>query len=291
MAASNIAGKSGEDRVGTDAVQIRAGIEQTRARMGETLEQIGDRLNPHHISAQVRDNIRNATLGKVENMARNAADRVTDTQHTVMDTVRDNPLPAAMVGLGLGWLFLNGRRQSATRMSRGASYEDVEYARGGDATQRHAYAGGASAGQLPGQLPADANADGPRTVEHARERAGEPGQQMKDSVSHLAERARDSASTVTNQARAGARRVEEQFHDNPLAIGAMSLAMGLAAGFAIPTTDREVSLMGDAGSRVVDRAQGMARETADKVQHVASRVIDEAKATTKEASREEGLSI
>ncbi|HEX3157662.1 MAG TPA: DUF3618 domain-containing protein [Gemmatimonadaceae bacterium] len=287
MAASNVAGKAGEDRVGTDAVQIRAGIEQTRERMGETLEQIGDRLNPHHISAQVRDNIRNATLGKVENMARNAADRVTDTQHTVMDTVRSNPLPAAMVGLGLGWLFLNGRRQNATRMSRGASYEDVEYARGGDATQRQAYAGGASAAQMAG----DADADGPRTLEHARERAGDPEHQAKGSASQLAERAQDAASTVTHRARTGARRVEEQFQDNPLAIGAVSLAMGLAAGFAIPTTDREVSLMGDVGSRVVDRAQGMARETADKVQHVASRVLDEAKTTTKEASREEGLSI
>ena len=287
MAASNVAGEAGEDRVGTDAMQIRAGIEQTRERMGETLEQIGDRLNPHHISAQVRDNIRNATLGKVENMARNAADRVTDTQHTVMDTVRSNPLPAAMVGLGLGWLFLNGRRQNATRMSRGASYEDVEYARGGDATQRHAYAGGASAAQMVG----DADADGTRTLERARERAGDPEHQAKGSASQLAERAQDAASTVTHRARTGARRVEEQFQDNPLAIGAVSLAMGLAAGFAIPTTDREVSLMGDVGSRVVDRAQGMARETADKVQHVASRVLDEARTTTKEASREEGLSI
>ncbi len=39
-----------------------------------------------------------------------AVDRVDDTRHSIMDNIRDNPIPAAMVGLGLGWLFINGRR-------------------------------------------------------------------------------------------------------------------------------------------------------------------------------------
>lgn len=290
MAERNVAGRAGQDGERAEVVEIRAGIEQTRVRMSDTLEQIGERLNPHHISEQVKDNLRNATIGKVETMARKAADRVSGSQQTLMETVRSNPLPAAMVGLGLGWLFINGRRQQELSARYGGSYDQPQYARGGDPAQRYAYAGGAQAGQVGGDVTTN-GPSGPGAVDQVRERAGELGHQVKDTAGHLAERARETASTVTGQARTGARRVEDQFQDNPLALGAISLAMGMAAGFAIPATDREVALMGDARDRVVDRAQDVAREAADKVQHVASRVIDEAKTVTREASREEGLSL
>ncbi|MEX2584342.1 MAG: DUF3618 domain-containing protein [Gemmatimonadota bacterium] len=95
-----------------DPEAIRAEIRRTRARMSGTVEEIGDRLNPHRVKHQVKQSIHDATIGKAENMARSAAGRVDDTRHTIMDTIRDNPLPAAMAGIGLGWLFVNGRRDN-----------------------------------------------------------------------------------------------------------------------------------------------------------------------------------
>src|ERR687893_90708 len=80
-----------------DPAAIRAGIRDTRERVGDTLEQIGERLNPHHIAEQVKENVRDATIGRVENMARSAAGRVNETRGNLMDTIPENPIPAAMV--------------------------------------------------------------------------------------------------------------------------------------------------------------------------------------------------
>src|SRR5688572_31848777 len=99
--------------------QLREDIEQTRDRMSDTLDQLGERLNPNRIKRQVSDNIREATIGRVENMARHAADRVNDSKDGVLNTIRDNPIPAAMIGIGLGWLLFNGRREDRYQRNSG----------------------------------------------------------------------------------------------------------------------------------------------------------------------------
>ena len=62
-------------------------------------------------------------------------------------------------------------------------------------------------------------------------------------------------------------------------------AVGLAAGLAIPETRRERELMGDVRDKLVSNAKEKAEEAKEKLQHVAERTVDQAKA----AAREEGL--
>ena len=97
-----------------DPAVIRAEIHETRERMGETIEEIGERLNPNRLKEQVKENIRDATIGRVETMAQSAVDRVSETRRTFTNTIRENPIPAALVGVGLGWLIWNGRQQGAS---------------------------------------------------------------------------------------------------------------------------------------------------------------------------------
>ena len=122
-----------DNRTGAeDTAAIRADIRDTRDRMSQTLDGIGERLNPQLLKERVREeirdrkdhlkeNIREATIGRVENMARSAANTVNATRSSITDTIRDNPLPAAMVAIGLGWLLFNGRRNGDTRMVGAAS--------------------------------------------------------------------------------------------------------------------------------------------------------------------------
>ena len=292
---------------GADAAEptaIRADIRETRERLGDTLEEIGDRLNPRHLTAQVKDNIRDATIGRVEHMARSAADRVSETRHSMMDTIRDNPIPAAMVGIGLGWLLMNGRRdRSHDRPRQG----DARYASAGAGP----YWPEEYAGYPYGSEGASAGAGEPGRMERVRERVGEAGQdvrdraadmagrtqhvvgeaahQVQDAAGEVAERAQQVASTVATQTRYQARRMEDHFYEQPLAMGAVTLALGMAAGLALPTTDREVQLMGDARDRVVDRVRDVAGETREKVGAVAERVVDDAQTVAKQAARDEGL--
>lgn len=303
----------GADRAATaraadsgDPAVIRAGIRDTRERVGDTLEQIGERLNPHHIAEQVKENVRDATIGRVENMARSAAGRVNVTRSTLMDTVRENPIPAALVGIGLGWLFLNRQSSPEAKLRSGhfggssqfgdsrAGYAGSPYGSEYGGTQESAYssgsssefAGGYSSGYTGGFRSASS---GEGAVEQARERVGEIGQHAKETASQVAERAQHAASTVAEQTRRQTRRVESQFYESPLAVGAATLALGIAAGLALPATEKEVQLMGDARDRLVDRASEAAGETKEKVQRVAERVIDEGRGTVTEAAREEGL--
>jgi ElaB/YqjD/DUF883 family membrane-anchored ribosome-binding protein len=283
-----------DDPATPDPETIRAEIRETRDRLGHTLEELGERLNPQHIGQRVKHDIRDATIGRVEHMARQAVDRVQETRNSLADTIRENPIPSAMIGIGLGWLFMNRRRSAPSNVygpyvayppRRVDAYDTGAYGRGYGAAG--AYDSRSAAG---GAYGAD---DEPGVAARARERVSELGHEAGERARELgheaSDRARELAERTRWQARRAEARVEDRFQEQPLVVGAATLALGLAAGLALPATDREVALMGDARDRLVDRVKDVASETGEKVQHVASRVIDEAQHTAKEAARDEGL--
>ena len=294
---------------------LRAEIRETRERMSGTLEELGDRLNPTRIKAQVKDNIREATVGRVETMARNAADRVTEKGHGIMGTIRENPIPAAMVGIGLGWLLFGGKRRDDRTLW------DRSYANGDTWDGTTGYVGDISA-TTPRLAQDDAGGGMGSTVSHdpsavdrvrekvtgfgetMRDTAGTIGYQAKEHVSEVREHVSESASQVAERARYLAHnvsdstrqrihmagdRIDTTMHENPLAIGVVAMAVGMAAGLAIPESRRERELMGQYRDQLVDRVRSTVDETREKVQHVAERVVDEAKDSTREAARDEGL--
>ena len=101
----------------------------------------------------------------------------------------------------------------------------------------------------------------------------------KDTVAGVVDQTRQTAGYVADQAQYQSRRVEQRFNeamrDNPLAIGAVALALGAAVGLAIPQTRKEDEWMGEARDSLVDKAQSVASEAIDKVQEVAQKVSDE----------------
>src|SRR5579884_3448534 len=115
-------GESMTDQDRLDDVDLaRADIEQTRGDMTETIDAIQEKLTPGHMVNQAKD----ATMG----MARQAKDAtveaaqqaVTSTGETakampstMVETVKQNPLPAAVAGIGIGWLILRSRQQRST---------------------------------------------------------------------------------------------------------------------------------------------------------------------------------
>src|SRR5205823_2772973 len=67
------------------------------------------------VTGQAKVAMRDATIGKVENMARTATETAGGLRQTMVETIKANPMPAALVGLGLGWMFLNRPSSSAPR--------------------------------------------------------------------------------------------------------------------------------------------------------------------------------
>jgi hypothetical protein len=101
---------------------IEADLATTRERMGQTLEELGARLNPDRLKRQAMDTVREATIGKVRTKARNTMDNATKVRRAVTGKVRENPIPTAMIAVmiaaGIGWLFWSSRSGRTQRGKR-----------------------------------------------------------------------------------------------------------------------------------------------------------------------------
>lgn len=95
-----------------DLEAIRAEIERTRAEMSKTVNAIQDRLSPERLKAQAIDRVREATVGGAKDMANSANRLVRELPSWMVESVRDNPLPALLAGVGVGWLLVQSMRRS-----------------------------------------------------------------------------------------------------------------------------------------------------------------------------------
>jgi hypothetical protein len=308
---------------GQETAAIRANIEQTRTEMSSTIDAIQEQLNPERLKEQLKDqvkeqfeeakaNVREATIGKAEDMVRMAGNSVDDARSTLMETIRQNPIPAAMVGIGLGWLFMNRRSPAPHRQTpydgRYREYGSSDYGRdwrGADSEGRQRAYGREYGREYDGEnvLEKGQRAVGD-AVSRVQDAAGHLADQAQEKAEHIADRAQSTVDQVVNQAQetAGslrhqthyqAQRFEDRFghtlYETPLAVGAIAFALGTAVGLAAPQTRQENAFMGEARDNLVEKAQEVAQDTVEKLQHVAGQVVDEAQSTAKEAAKEQGL--
>jgi len=77
------------------------------------------------VTGQAKLAVREATIGKVQHMARTASNTAGGLRETVVETIKANPMPAALVGLGIGWMYLN--RPSGATSERFGSSSDQGY--------------------------------------------------------------------------------------------------------------------------------------------------------------------
>ena len=251
--------------------QIRKDIAQTRERIGETVEALGAQLNPSLLKQRVKDSVREATIGKVQNMASETKDKVVSSGRGLVHVVRDNPIPAAMIAGGLGWLLF-GRRSSEEPRRRPiegravGEFDDVAESQGAVTTYDDAY------------------------YEHAPAREGavsRASSSVRGAAENVASSAQDAARGVGRTARQQGARVADSFEDNPLILGAIAVAAGLAVGFTMPATQRESRLMGTKRDELLDSVKEKASEAKEKVQHAVSRTKSEVQSTITEVAREE----
>lgn len=253
--------------------RTRAEIERTRAGMSETVDAIQVRLSPENIKEQAKDRVKEATVGKAK-----------DAGNSVVETIKENPLPAALTGLGIGWILAKARQRSTAPPLHIREYE--------------------AAGAYPttyDQPPYadDYTAEGSTTggvVGRTRDKVGETTSRVQDRAGQAANRASDAVSNAGSatknlgeRTRQGAQRASAGFgrmvQDNPLAVGALAAGVGAAVGLAIPETSKEHEVMGEARDTLVNQAQEKVQETQEKVQQVAQ----EAQSAAKNEAENQGL--
>jgi len=313
-----------ELRDGVKEQRILARIDERRERMGETIEQIGAHLNPNHLKHELREgvreqieqtkqSIRGATIGRAETIISNVEDTVSQTRRSLVETIRDNPVPAAMAGIGIGWMIADSRRSEA--------YDDARYARdrgwGGTASTAPGYMGprGYSAPPMDypisGRHPSDASRDthgladrGREAMSDASDQVGDAADRARDTISDAADRAQDRAGELADRAQHAAqdtwhaaeegahrvhRRAQRFTDENPLAAGAVAMALGFAAGLMIKETRQEHRLMGATRDRLMDDAQRAAGRAVESAGRVAESAVDAARDAGEREAKDEGL--
>jgi hypothetical protein len=197
-----------------------------------------------------KETVRDATVGKVEDMAdsagRMAYEAGTTAQQAgygIVETIRRNPLPAAMAGIGIAWLMTHRSNAPA-----GPAYWD----------ERRWSAG--PRGRV------DSRRNGPGVTERIGDVGDEIGQRVGDvgdTVGQQLERAGDRLGDVPDEVSYRARDFGEQartlMEDSPLAVGAAAIAVGTAIGAALPATRAERRMLGPATERAVDTAERTAK--------------------------------
>lgn len=249
--------------------QLRAEIEDTRAEMSQTINEIQERLSPDNLMQQAKDTVREATIGKVERVMDKVGETIADateparemmgragttikeTGMSFADGMRKNPIPVALIGLGLGMLMVRrftgkSNGDDYQRTSRGAQ----QYSSGG--ATRYGY----------GQYSTSRYESTESTADRVRETASDLADRSTAALSDFGAKAKDSVSTLGT-------RCGKVLRENPLAMGAVAVAAGTVVGLALPTTKLENEYVGEAGERLVDKAQEVARGAIDKVQDVA----------------------
>lgn len=236
-----------------DPALIREQIDYTRAQMGSTIQAISERLSPENLIEQAKSSAKEATVVRINEMKNEANRRVEGASNSLSQTIRDNPLPVAVIGLGLGWLFLSERKKNdmdAYRMSDyGRQADRYPYYDGGNESRPLAeareFAGDAAsaveqkAAQLKnrvghavneatdtvegvakrtGEVVSDTASQVSDKVERTAERVGETADMMQDRAGQAAETARMEATRLRHEAemrsRHAAKRTKESFWEN-----------------------------------------------------------------------------
>jgi ribosome recycling factor len=222
------------------------------------------------LAAQTRFAVRDATIGRVERMAHTTNETTKRTGSTVMETIKQNPGPAALTALGVSWLFMNGR--SSGSRAHTIKVDSPSSNSGGTGLGERVQAG----------------------TEQAKEKAGDVAHQVQDGVGTVTDGAVQGAEAVTStlsqaagtvasdvqstvagastQVKQMPSRLRHMVEANPVPLGLVGIALGSAVALAVPETRRENQLLGEARDTVVERAQSTAQDTLQKVQQVAGEV-------------------
>jgi ElaB/YqjD/DUF883 family membrane-anchored ribosome-binding protein len=258
-----------QDAKETLMAELKEVKETVRVDVLDEIDTVRSKLNDEVVQAKAA--VREATIGKVENMMQDTKDRIHGASRSVKDTVADNPIPAALAGVGLAWLFIEGRRRRGFRLRERARFDRPRIAgQGDDDTSIGTHI--RDIGQQTGRKVADA-------THEAVSAAGSAAQGAKETVADIAHRAQDRASELSSGAVEQARRVQRRgsdlFRDNPIAVGAALLAAGTIVGLAVPRTETEDEWLGGARDNVIGKAQKLAHEAFGKAGDAVKRIAED----------------
>ena len=222
------------DEAKKDPDTLAREIDKTRADVGRTLDALQARLSP----GQLLDQMLGLAREHGGEFARNLG-----------NSVKQNPMPVVLTGVGLLWMMASRNTTPAQPASYDAPYD---------------YYGYEGAEAMPGAEIEEGDGGGVRqAAESARERVSQAAQSARGRVSRAAGAVSERFGRASGTTRVQAQRARESFsrvmEEQPLVAGAIALAIGAAIGAMLPPSEREDRLLGQARDRALESAASAVR--------------------------------
>ncbi len=294
------------------SADIQREIDTDRQRIGSRIDAIQERMSPGQLIDEVMAYAKGSGGGEyVSNLGQ---------------AVKTNPIPVALVGVGLAWLMAkqgttaNPAPAPATyardyplypvdgpvrRLGPPETVGGSRYSHFGDNSGKRLKALTDETGNRAGHFIDEAgktyrgfaDASG-KQIEHIADESGaaldkasgwasDTWSQIKESATTIGNKVSDTAASLSRSSSSAGSSAQEQvgrlndailkqFRDQPLVGGALAFAVGAAIGAALPHTEQEDALLGDAADATKEAVSAQASALADQGKEIASDAYDKA---------------
>jgi hypothetical protein len=211
------------------------------------------------------------------------SEKTSDFVRDMGDAARKNPISAALIGMGVVWLFTGGRTaERVGDLVRNAGFDRIPDAAGNalDAARSTLRSGSESVGKgvsSATETLRDAGAAG-------LDRVARTSSEVADKAYGYAQNIPDAGGALFSTAREN---LSELFRAQPLALGAVGLAIGAGIAAALPATDLEAEYFGEASDNFKEQAADFASEQVSRAATVAEDVVT----AVSDEARNQGLTI
>jgi ElaB/YqjD/DUF883 family membrane-anchored ribosome-binding protein len=244
--------------------EIERDVERTRSDIEDTVEALREKMSLGQIVDEAGRYLRHS--GGSEAMSNLAAQ------------AKANPMPLALVGIGLAWL-MSGRGQPSMGYHMG-SHEG--YASGDGSSFRNV---GSRVGETAGSAKDAVSSTGRKAGEAVSSRMHQAGDAASQTYGRMSEHASDTYDRISERTGRAQRSVSDLVESEPLILAGLGIALGAAIGAMLPATRTEERLMGDKLDEWKDEAGDMARSEWEKTKSVARDAASAAQAEVEKGGK------
>lgn len=260
-----------ENHTPRDLERLKSDAADTRQRLADDVDAIGAKVSPANLKKEAKEAVTDMgrkAVSEVQSVAQEAVNQTQKFSASFTQVVRENPIPAVMVGAGLGWLVYRAATRSRPKQSAyGASiYNQSSFGESNYNPSTGGAYGASTAGGFA-QSTKEAFSEARHKLEGA---AGDVKQKTLDVAQNAQRHARELGDQARHQASDMGHQIEHSYQENPLLFGAVTIGAGLALGLVLPRTRVEDQLVGEQRDNLVDQVKHKAEAKAKELERSAT---------------------
>ncbi len=263
----------------TETDQIEQDINRSRSALNDTIERLGGKLSP----GQMVDEAIGLAQGQLGQLTSNLGKQV-----------RDNPLPLLLIGAGIGMMVLNNMKKDDGAKSHALSEDDwraehhfrkVEHVRAsaprneGESDQawrdrlHDEHAKALDIKQMAGEAVDAFKARVHKTVDGMERRAMSVREAVSGGMAKAGAYVSDQAHHVGEMASNARHKAGDMYEENPLAAGAIGVALGALIGSLAPLSSLERKNLQGVADGAMKAGADLAERGANAVEKTAAGIV------------------